>query len=171
MPTHPDGQHGKNSQIQAKGVGKDSKRHDLDGTPGLSPGSSLISGQVQEFEAGQKAVQNTQRAQSPRAAQVTPPQTPADGNFEVPDPVTFAAGKIGGNLAGAGQAPVEDKIDFSNWLPLLRRLATSPTASGLLQRAFIQRMTAEMNKATGTKVALIRQRDFDARLEQLNGGS
>ena len=171
MPTHPDGQHGKNSQIQAKGVGKDSKRHDLDGTPGLSPGSSLISGQVQEFEAGQKAVQNTQRAQSPRAAQVTPPSPPAGDQFSAPDPVTFAAQKVGGNLAGAGTAKLEEKLDWSNWLPILRRLATSPTSSGLLQRAFVERMTHEMNKATGTRVALIRQRDFDARLEQLNGGT
>lgn len=159
-----------NSPIQAKGVGKDSKRHDLDGTPGLSPGSSLTQGDVQELEGGQKAIQNTQGAQgAPQQSQVNAPPG-ADDQFAAPDPVQMAAGKIGGNLAGAGQAPLQEKIDFSSWLPLLRKLATSPTSSGLLQRAFVARMTTEMNRSTGTKAALIRQRDFDARLEQLNGG-
>ncbi len=159
-----------NSRIRNKGVGKDAKRHDLDGTPGLSEGSSLQQGDVQELEAGQQAVQDTQRAQSVTAA-ATPQAQPVadDGQFAAPDPVEFAGAKIGGNLAGAGTAPLENKISFTNWLPLLRRLAVSPTSSGLLQRAFVQRITQEMNRPTGTKAALIRQRDFDTRLEQFNG--
>lgn len=159
-----------NSPIQAKGIGRDSKRHDLDGTPGLSAGSSLESGEVGQLEAGQKAVQDTQRVQSVTAA-AAPQAAPVadDGQFAAPDPVEFAGRKIGGNLAGAGEGPLEEKISFTSWLPLLRRLSVSPTSSGLLQRAFVRRMTQEMNRPTGTKVALIRQRDFDARLEQLNG--
>ena len=153
-----------NSPIQAKGVGKDSKRHDLDGTPGLD--SDLQQGEVQQMEAGQRAVQNTQgqavtQAEQPRAALPAEP-------MQAPGAVEFAGQKVGGSLEGAGTAPLEEKISFTNWLPLLRRLATSPTSSGLLQRAFIERLQMEMNRPTGTKATLVRQRDFDNRLEQLN---
>ena len=161
-----------NSPIQAKGVGKTAKRHDLDGTPGLSAGSSLQSGDVQKLEAGQAAVQDTQVGQtiSQAPAPVAAQQNPANAAMIAPDPVDFAMQKIGGaDLAGAGEGPLEEKLSFTNWLPLLRRLSVSPTSSGLLQRAFVQRMTQEMNRPTGTKTALIRQRDFDNRLEQFNG--
>ncbi len=161
-----------NSPIQAKGVGKDSKRHDLDGTPGLSAGSSLNQGDVQQLEAGQARVQDTQAAQaiSPAPAPVAP-QGSQGAAFTAPDPIEFAGQKIGGqSLAGAGAGPLEEKLSFTNWLPLLRRLAVSPTSSGLLQRAFVQRMTQEMQRPTGTKTALIRQKDFDNRLETLNNG-
>jgi len=161
-----------NSPIQAKGVGKDAKRHDLDGTPGLSAGSSLEQGDVQQLEAGQQAVDNTQGAQSVSLAPPpVAPQSPGADPFAAPDPVEFAGNKIGGSLVGAGTGLLEEKISFTNWLPLLRRLSVSPTSSGLLQRAFVERMSQEMNRPTGTKAALIRQRDFDNRLEQFNAGS
>ncbi len=159
-----------NSPIQAKGVGKNSKRHDLDGTPGLSDGSSLNQGEVGQFEAGQKAVENTQRQQ--QVTQAPPPAagTPTNPDLIAPDPIAMAGQKVGGNLAGAGTGPLEEKISFANWLPLLRRLSVSPTSSGLLQKAFLNRITQEMNRSTGTKAALIRQRDFDQRIEQVNNG-
>lgn len=159
-----------NSPIQAKGVGKDSKRHDLDGTPGLSEGSSLNQGEVQQMEAGQQVVQNTQRAQ--QVTQDAPPSAPqpSDPNLIAPDPVEMAGQKIGGSLAEAGTGPLEERLSFTNWLPLLRRLSVSPTSSGLLQRAFQERINKEMARPTGTKAALIRQRDFDSRLEQFNNG-
>ncbi len=163
--------HGRhNSPIQAKGIGKDSKRHDLDGTPGLD--SDLQQGEVQQLERGQQVVQNTQQAQAasqvqaagqPRAALPAQPMA-------VPDAVTFAGQKVGGSLAGAGQGPMGQTQSFSNWLPLLRRLAVSPTASGILQRAFVERLSVEMKRPTGGKVAVVRQRDYDERLEDfLNG--
>lgn len=157
-----------NSPIQAKGVGKDSKRHDLDGTPGLD--SDLQQGEVQEMERGQQVVQDTQQTQTQVAAAPQPrAQLPAQG-VAVPDAIEFAGQKAGGSLEGAGQGPLQEKLSFTNWLPLLRRLSVSPTSSGLLQRTFVKRMTQEMQRPTGTKAALIRQRDFDDRLEQLNNG-
>lgn len=156
-----------NSQIQAKGVGKNSKRHDLDGTPGLSAGSSLEQGEVQELERGQQVVEDTQQAQTIAAAPAPRAQLPAQG-VAVPDAIEFAGQKVGGSLAGAGAGPLQEKLSFTNWLPLLRRLSVSPTSSGLLQRTFVKRMTQEMQRPTGTKAALVRQRDFDDRLEQLN---
>jgi hypothetical protein len=162
-----------NSPIRAKGVGKSAVRHDLDGTPGLHD-SDLQQGEVSEFEQGQKQVQNTQAQQalSQAAPQGEAPRAALPGQpMAVPDAVTFAGQKVGGNLAGAGTAIQNQKISFSNWLPLLRRLAVSPTSSGILQRAFVTRMSQEIQRPTGGKASLIRQRDFDQRLEQfVNGG-
>lgn len=164
--------HGRqNSQIRAKGVGKNAVRHDLDGTPGLSEGSSLQQGDVQELERGQSVVQDTQQRQTIAAKPVQrAPGVQAEGPMAVPDATQFAIEKLGGgDLTTAGQGRIEQKADFSNWLPLLRRLSVSPTSSGILQRAFLKRMTQELQRPMGTNAALIRQRDFDDRLEQLNG--
>ncbi len=158
-----------NSQIQAKGVGKDSKRHDLDGTPGLSAGSSLQSGDVQDLERGQSVVQDTQSAQTVAAAPTPRAALPAQG-MDIPDAVTFAGQKVGGDLSGAGTQKLEERQSFSNWLPLLRRLAVSPTSSGLLQRSFVERLTVEQQRSMGGKAKLIRQRDYDQRLEQVVNG-
>ena len=159
-----------NSNMRAKGVGKNAKRHDLDGTPGLHV-SSLQQGDVKKFENGQEQVANT------RGSQVLPTQAqqaPQGGGLpaqerpmEIPDPVTLASKKIGGNLQGAGTATLERK-QFDRWLPLLRRLSQSPTSSGILQRAYLARMTAEMARPTGGSATVIRQRDFDKRLEEFN---
>ena len=133
----------------------------------------MNSGEVSQFEQGQQSVQDTQRAQtiSPAPAPVPAQQQPTDSAMIAPDPIGFATQKLGGaDLAQAGQGPLEEKLSFTNWLPLLRRLSVSPTSSGLLQRAFVERMSQEMKRPTGTKTALIRQRDFDNRLEQLNNG-
>ena len=158
-----------NSQIRAKGVGKNAVRHDLDGTPGLA-GSDLQQGEVSQLEAGQKAVQNTQQAQQVQANAPQPPPAPGAGPMQVPDPVQFAMGKLGGgDLQGAGQQVLEQR-DFSRWLPLLRKLAVSPTSSGILQRAYVERLSKEANRPLGGSATVIRQRDFDARLEQFNAG-
>jgi len=111
-----------NSPIQAKGVGKNSKRHDLDGTPGLD--SDLQQGEVQQLEAGQQAVQDTQSQQTVQAAPTPRAALPAQG-MNVPDAVTFAGQKVGGNLDGAGAGPLQQQESRANWLPLLRRLAVS----------------------------------------------
>ena len=155
-----------NSPIRAKGVGKSAVRHDLDGTPGLA-GSDLQQGEVSQLEAGQKAVQNTQQVQA-----APTPTAPAPGEganpMQVPDPIQFAMGKLGGgNLQEAGQEVLE-KRDFSRWLPLLRRLAVSPTSSGILQRAYVERLSKEANRPLGGSATVIRQRDFDTRLEAFN---
>jgi len=156
-----------NSQIRAKGVGKNAVRHDLDGTPGLN--SDLQQGEVQQLERGQKTVQNTQQAQQVQAAGAPQaPPAPGAGAMQVPDPVQFAGKKLGGgDLSGAGQQVLKQQ-DFSRWLPLLRRLSTSPTSSGILQRAYVKRLSMEDNRPLGGSATVIRQRDFDKRLEQFN---
>ena len=154
-----------NSQVRAKGIGKSAVRHDLDGTPGLQD-SDLVQGEVSEFEQGQKSVQDTRSVSAVPAQQA--PAAQSTNPMQVPDPVEFAMSKLGGgNLQEAGQEVLE-KRDFSRWLPLLRRLAVSPTASGLLQRAYVERISTEMNRPMGGSATVIRQRDFDTRLEAFN---
>ena len=101
-----------NSPIQAKGVGKNSKRHDLDGTPGLD--SDLQQGEVQQMEAGQKAVQNTQG--QPTQGQPLPQQA-ASPAVQAPDPIDFATGKVGGSLTVPTRAL--SAINTAQWLPLV----------------------------------------------------
>ena len=158
-----------NSPIQAKGVGKNSKRHDLDGTPGLD--SDLQQGEVQEMERGQQVVQNTQGTARPQVQGAETPRAalPAQ-EMAVPDAVTFAGQKVGGDLSNAGQGPIQERQSFSNWLPLLRRLAVSPTSSGILQRSFVERLSVEMQRPTGGKAALLTQRSMDERLEEFLDG-
>ena len=85
---------------QAPGVGKNAKRHDLEApaTPGLH-GSDLQQGDVQMLEQGQRVAprpKKTQGAAAPAPARRNAPvgETP----MEVPDPLEFAAGRIGGNV-------------------------------------------------------------------------
>lgn len=166
-----------NSPIRPPGVGKTSKRHDLDGTPGLS-NSSLQYGDVKALESGQASVQNTVGDRSYMVPQATqqqqqmPQGTPASSaSMPIPDPVQFAAQKLKGTAAnGMAGKPVQIN-DQKRWLPFLQRIATSPTSSGVLQRAYIQRLSNELNAPAGGGAAVIRQRDLDKRLREFNDGS
>jgi hypothetical protein len=118
---------------------------------------------TQQAQVAQTGGQQVQAAEQPRAALPAEPMA-------VPDAVAFAQAKLGGDLSGAGQSRLQGKQSFANWLPLLRRLAVSPTSSGILQGAFVRRLSAEMGKPMGGNAALIRQRDFDERLETIVNG-
>ena len=145
-----------NSPIQAKGVGKDSKRHDLDGTPGLSAGSSLNQGDVQQLEQGQQAIENTQGQQvagTPLPAQAQPAPVAA------PDPMQFAAGKIGGNLT----VPERDlsSINTAQWLPLIEKLAQSGSASPLLRRAYVDMLARLQQEPFSGSTAVVNKDALD----------
>jgi len=160
-----------NSRIQAAGVGKDSKRHDLDGTPGLA-GSDLQYGDVQKLEQGQKTLKNTNQARDLPQSQAALVQSTAGPtpNIGVPDAITFAKQKLGGtSLEDAGRERIE-VADFQRWMPFLERIASSPTSSGILQRAFVDRLSKELSRPLGGSAAVIRQRDFDKRLKDFNAG-
>jgi hypothetical protein len=113
-----------NSPIEAKGIGKNSKRHDLSGTPGFTENSDLQYGDVKKFEAGQRSVQNTQGQGPPPVAGGGPVPTQGGAPVQVPDPVSFATKKLGGARPAL---PTEQptQIDTSQFLPLLRSMATS----------------------------------------------
>ena len=147
-----------NSPIQAKGIGKNSKRHDLDGTPGLSAGSSLQQGDVQAMEAGQSAVDNTQGVQGGGGAPL--PAQAAEQSVRAPDPIDFATGKIGGNL----QVPTQEltRINTAQWLPMVEKLAASNSASPLLRRAYVQMMARLQHEPFSGSTAVVDKRALDA---------
>ena len=153
-----------NSPIRPKGVGKDAKRHDLDGTPGLH-GSDLQYGDVSKLQAGQRAVQNTVN----RAPQANPaPAAPSGGGMAVPDPLTLAAQKAGG---GTSVPPTEriQPINTSQWLPLIEQLATS-NSSSLLKKQYIKMLSdMQKNPYASSGTALIDVQDYDDAVERAFG--
>ena len=143
-----------NSPIQAKGVGKDSKRHDLDGTPGLD--SDLQQGEVSQLEAGQQAVQNTQ-GQAP-AGQPLPQQAPSPA-VQAPDPLAFAQSKVGGNLSVPDQEL--SRINTAQWLPMLEQMARSNEASSALRMAYVNMLSRIQTEPFSGSTALVDKRELD----------
>jgi len=144
-----------NSPIQSKGVGKDSKRHDLDGTPGLD--SDLQQGEVSLLEGGQKAVQNTQG--QPVQGQPLPQQAPSPA-VQAPDPIQFAAGKVGGNLTVPDREL--SQINSAQWLPLLEKLARSNSASPVLRKAYVDMLSRLQAEPFSGSTGLVDKRALDA---------
>lgn len=121
----------------APGVGKNSKRHDLEtpATPGLH-GSDLQQGDVSRLEQAQQTAPIGKRTQ-PSASPARKPSRPQaaqqqqQGGMQIPDPIEFASRKIGGNNP-AGNMEGQRYVDPTPWLPLLRSLATRPNSGGAL---------------------------------------
>jgi len=150
-----------NSQIQAKGVGKNSKRHDLDGTPGLSEGSSLQQGDVQQLEAGVQAVQNTQGAQAQQSVERA---QPAPAGIDVPDPVSFAKERFG----GGSEVPQQtiQPLDTAEFMPMLRRLATG-NSSSILKQAYMDMVSnLQQRPWSGASTAVIDRQALDRNVEK-----
>lgn len=125
---------------RAKGVGKNARRHDLEApaTPGLH-GSDLQQGDVQMMEQGQRVAPRPKRQQAaagPAPRQLSRQPNPAGGSMDVPDPIQFAAGKLGGKV------PTPDggarKVDPAPWLPFIRELAMRPNTGGALAANYAQ---------------------------------
>ena len=145
-----------NSPIRSKGVGRDSKRHDLDGTPGLD--SDLQQGEVQQMEAGQAAVQNTQGQRQVQDRGALPVQ-PAEQGVAAPDPVEFAMAKIGGDL----QVPTRslNRINTAQWLPLIEKLARSNAASPALRKAYVQMLVRMQAEPFSGSTAVVDKNELD----------
>ena len=157
MPVHPDGQHGRgsNSQIRAKGVGKNAVRHDLDGTPGLD--SDLQQGEVSQMEAGQQAVQNTQG--QPAQDRGALPVQPAEQGIAPPNPVDFALQKIGGDLQVPTQAL--NQINTAQWLPLLEKMAGSNEASPALRNQYVKMLSRLQQEPFSGSTAVVDKNELD----------
>ena len=124
----------------AKGVGKNSKRHDMErqATPGLH-GSDLQQGDIKKLERGQRiAPIRTQPSAGPKRQPQpsTPPQGGSAG-MQVPDAIEFLGGRQGSEFDPT--PPVRDLATSRavTWLPVLRELAVGPGSSGLLASTLI----------------------------------
>ncbi len=143
---------------QAPGVGKDSKRHDLEGTPGLSKGSSLEQGDAQRLEAGTKAIK---QAQAPaQAAPGPPPGATTGAPMDVPDAIQFAGEKLGGDTFGAGTTD-GSVYDPQPWMPTLRVLASQPNAGGGLTAAVVEMIASFRKQPSGTDQTFIDVNELD----------
>lgn len=122
------------------------QRHDLSQVPPMH-GSDLQQGDVQAMEQGLRTA--PARQQGPARQQRAGGggggrQQRAGGLAGAPDPKDFALRRLGGTMQGLpSQRDVTlQREDFSPWLPLLRSLATSPGAGGVLTTAYIQALSS-----------------------------
>jgi len=115
---------------------------------------------VSQLEAGQREVQNTQGQQA--AGQPLPAQAAAPA-IQAPDPVDFAAKKMGGNLT----VPERDlqSINTAQWLPLLEQMARSNEASSGLRRAYIKMLSQVSNEPFSGATAVVDKRAIDSAVE------
>ena len=145
-----------NSPIRNKRVGKNAVRHDLDGTPGLD--SDLQQGEVQQLEAGQKLIQDTQAQQGVQDRGPLPVQ-PAEQGVAAPDPVEFAMSKIGGDL----QVPTQElsRINTAQWLPMVEKLAQSGGASPLLRKAYVDMLSRLQTEPFSGSTAVVDKNEID----------
>lgn len=157
----PDGR-----QAQAKGVGKNAKRHDLErpATPGLH-NSDLQQGDVQALEQGQRiAPRSTQQPALPAPNIGSRPTSGAQMSqaqgVQVPDAIEFLAGKNG---AGFGPPQIRRQVDESaamTWMPILRRMAAGPGASPKLVNAFIEQ-ARKMQQSGGQPATIVDSYEVD----------
>ena len=145
---------------QAKGVGKNSKRHDMErqATPGLH-GSDLQQGDIQKLERGQRVAPiRTQPAAAPQRQAGGQARGQPRAPMQTPDAIEFLGGKQGPefNMPQTGRPVLNEKA--LSWLPLVRSLVVGPGSSGLLASAFINQ-ARELRKSNSSPTTII---DLDA---------
>lgn len=158
----------RNRPASAPGVGRNSKRHDLErrSTPFLHD-SDLQQGDVQALEQGQRiAPKQTQRPAAPAAPQgsgSTTGGTTADAT-SIPDAIDFLSNVIGGGALGEPQPGVAANPNADKWLRFARHLVNGPGSSGLLAGAYINQMRQLMRSPQTVNVEVIDLRDVDEAL-------
>lgn len=177
MPTHPGKKGGRippdGRQAQAKGVGKNAKRHDLErpATPGLHD-SSLQKGDVQALEQGQRiAPPGTQQPaiQGRPQTQETPNRRQSGGSgggVEVPDAIEFLGQRQGPEFNPPQARRRIDESRAQTWLPVLRELASGPGASAKLVNAFINQARL-MSQAGGQPASIVDMGATDDGIEEM----
>lgn len=152
----------------APGVGKNSKRHDLErrSTPYLHD-SDLQMGDVQAMENGQRiAPKQTQQPAAPAPSRSSGTTSGASTDATgVPDAIDFIAGLTTGagvNPPPAGTAP---NPNMDMWLRFAGHLVNGPGSSGLLAGAYINQMRQLRRSPQTAESVFIDLRDVDSALE------
>jgi len=133
---------------QAPGVGATAKRHDLEGTPGLS-NSSLQQGDVQMLEEGQQSLKQKQAPATGGKAPAPAAKGGAKGPMQVPDAIDFIAGRQGGTLDANLIGSANQSLDVARWRPLLEELARDPGSSGPITTMLLSQL-GNMNRQPST---------------------
>lgn len=155
---------------QAKGVGKDAKRHDLEGpkTPGL--GGDLQYGEVGAAEAAAAGMKKQQQPGRPRPSRQSQAPSPTQqGGMSIPDPRGFMHDRLSRTLGGAPSTGVTpEPIRAEPWLPLLGQMATAPNSGGMLMSAYIESISRATGRHSG-HVALLDMNALDQAVEESFG--
>lgn len=125
---------------QAPGVGKDSKRHDLEApaTPGVR-NSDMRQGDRQMLEAGQRVAPRPKKS-APKGKAGAAPAAGAGGGMQIPDAIEFASGRIGGNVP-AESIGEPQWVDPRPWMPLLQEFATRPVSNPKIAAAYVSQIS------------------------------
>lgn len=157
-----------NRPTQAPGVGKNSKRHDLErrSVPFLHD-SDLQQGDVQAMEDGQRiAPKQTQQSAAPRPAgrgSGTSTGT-GPGATDVPDAIDFIGSRANGEVGVPQTGYVPSSSRAATWLPILNGLAFGPGSSGVLGAALIDQTRRMRQAIPRMDAAVIDMQDTDVAL-------
>ena len=89
--------------------------------------------------------------------------------MQVPDPVEFAKKRFGNTLQG-GATEMDPPTNVRGWLPLIRKLADSPSASGTLRNAFVTQLGAMMQAPATARTKMFDMDELDQDLQGLADG-
>ncbi len=152
---------------QAKGVGKDSKRHDLERrkVPFFHQ-SDLQQGQVQALEQGQRIA--PVQVQQPARGGAAPSRSANSSSqgVNIPDPIEFIAGRAGGGASPLA-APIAGADNVRAWMEFARPLITGPGSSGLLAGAYINQLRSMLKSPKLASGHVIDFNDIDDALEAM----
>lgn len=144
---------------QAKGTGKNAKRHDLErpATPGLSD-SDLQQGDVQALEQGQRiAPRTTQQPAAPQPSGSIQPTGSATAPG-VPDAIDFLGGIQTEEFNVPQTGPAHDNDGAIGWMQIVRELAAGPGSSPGLAGAMVEQLRT-LSKGNAGAAAIV---DMDA---------
>ena len=157
---------------QAKGVGKNAKRHDLEraATPGLA-GSDLQQGDVQALESGQRVapIKENPRGRAPRPSGggQSGGQTRGAQSGRVsgaPDAIEFLGAQQGSEF-NVPEGVLQSSDNLTSWLPFVRQMVIGPGTSGLLAGAYINQFRQLLRSASVTRSTVIDLENIDDALE------
>lgn len=156
-----------NRPASAPGIGKNSKRHDLERrtTPFLHD-SDLQMGDVQALSDGQRvAPKQTQRPAGPAPSQGGGTRTATStGPADIPDAIDFISGIAGGQTLGVPGAAAPANPNIDAWLDFAKVLVNGPGSSGLLAGAFINQLRQARQFPQNASSRYVDLNDVDAAL-------
>jgi hypothetical protein len=158
-----------NRPTSAPGVGKNSKRSDLERrtTPYLHD-SDLQQGDVQALEDGQRVT--PKQTQQPAQAQATTgggrPQMQATTSIEgIPDAIDFISQMAAGGGVNVPTANAAPSANLDMWVRFAQHLVNGPGSSGNLAGAYINQIRQLRRTPHTADSVFINLRDVDDALE------
>jgi hypothetical protein len=153
---------------QAPGVGKNSKRHDLERPKANLQDTDLQYGEV---SAAQRMAPKKEQAPARPGAQVSGSQglqsSQQQQGMQVPPAREFMQSRLAGTLQGSPRPALEgNAVSPQPWLPLIQAMATAPNAGGVLGAAFVESLSQAIRRPQG-RVRAIDMNELDRKVQEL----